>query len=51
MQPSDFKKITLGGGEWWKEEDEISQKTCINDPWTWTIVWGLTVGEGGRLDG
>ena len=21
----------------------------MNDPWTWTTVWGLTVGTGGRL--
>ena len=21
----------------------------MNDPWTWTTVWRLTVGEGGRL--
>ena len=20
----------------------------INDPWTWTVVWGLTVGVGGE---
>ena len=21
----------------------------MNDPWTWTTVWGLTVGAGGGL--
>ena len=23
-----------GGGEWWKEGEEISQITCMSDPWT-----------------
>ena len=23
----------------------------MNDPWTWTTVWGWTVGVGGRLGG
>ena len=22
------------------------QRTCMNDPWTWTTVWGLTEGVG-----
>ena len=22
------------------------QRTCMNDPWTWTTVWGLTVEAG-----
>ena len=35
-----------GGGEWWKEGEETSQRTCMNDPWTWTTGWGLTVGAG-----
>ena len=38
-------------GEWWKEGESISLRTCMNDPWTWTMVWGLTVGVGGELDG
>ena len=25
--------------EWWKEGDGPSQRTCVNDPWTWTMVW------------
>ena len=43
----------MGGvrGEWWKEEERISQRTCMSDPWTWTTVWGLTVGAGDGLDG
>ena len=27
------------------------QRTCMNDPWTWTPVWGLTVGAGGGPGG
>ena len=23
----------------------------MNDPWTWTTVWELTVGVGGGIDG
>ena len=23
----------------------------MNDPWTWTTVWELTVGEGGGMGG
>ena len=34
------------GGEMWKEEEGISQRACMNDPWTWTTVWGWTVGVG-----
>ena len=38
-------------GKWWKEGEGISQRTCMNDPWTWTRVWGLTVGAGCGLSG
>ena len=31
--------------------ERTSQRTCMNDPWTWTMVWGLTVGARGRLSG
>ena len=24
-------------------------RTCTNDPWTWTTVWELTVGAGGGM--
>ena len=26
-----------------------SQRTCMNEPWTWTMVWGLTAESGSRL--
>ena len=29
--------------EWWKEGGRTSQRACMNDPWTWTTVWELTV--------
>ena len=40
-----------GRGEWWKEGEGISQRTCMNDPWTWTTVWGWMVGALGGWDG
>ena len=36
-----------GGRKGWEEEEGGSQGTSINDPWTWTTGWGLTVGAGG----
>ena len=35
-----------GGGNWLKEDEGISQRTCMKDPWTWTMVWGLTMEVG-----
>ena len=34
------------GGQSWKEGDgqRTRQRTHMNDPWAWTIVWELTVG-------
>ena len=39
------------GGEWGKEGEGIRQRTCMNDPWTWTTERRLTMGERGGLDG
>ena len=40
--------IAVGGlegeGEQWKEGEGTSQRTCMNESWTWTTVWELTVG-------
>ena len=38
-----------GGGRWGLVErwEGISQRTYMNNPWTWTMVRGLTVGVGG----
>ena len=39
-----------GGGYCLKEGEEISQRTCMNDPWTWN--WGegwVDGGEGGKI--
>ena len=35
-----------GGGDWLKEGEGISQRPYMHDVWTWTTVWGLTVGGG-----
>ena len=32
-----------------KEGEGISQRTHMKDPWTWTLVWGLTMEMEGRL--
>ena len=31
------------------EGERTRQRTCMNDPLTWTTVWGLTVEAGGGL--
>ena len=38
--------MTRGKGEQgygWKEGEGNSQELCMNDPWTWTTGWRLTV--------
>ena len=37
--------------KWWKEGEGNSQRTRVNDPWTWTTLWGLAVGAGVGMDG
>ena len=39
------------GGKWWKEGEGTRKRTSMNDPWTWTTVWELTVGAGGGMGG
>ena len=34
-----------------KEGEGISQRTYMKGPWTWTMVWGLTMEVGGGLGG
>ena len=51
-----WNRLTAARGEgrgeyWWKGGEGTSQRTCVNDTWTWTAVWGLTVGEGEGLGG
>ena len=41
--------MSRGGGNWMKDSEGINQRTCINGPWTWTTMWGLTVGTGSGL--
>ena len=38
-----------GGEKQGKEGEGTSQGTCMNDPQTWTMGWGLTVGAGDGL--
>ena len=39
-----------GGGRGVAEERKGGdQSTCMNDPWTGSTVWGLTVGAGGGV--
>ena len=45
MEQTDSCQRT-GRGEMVGEGEGISQRTCMNDPWAWTMVWGLTVGVG-----
>ena len=39
-----------GKEKWRKEEEGISPRTCMKDPWTWTMMWGLSLGVGGGLE-
>ena len=47
MEQTDSCRRVGGRGEWWKEGERISQRTWMNDAWTWTTERGLTVGERG----
>ena len=47
MEQTDNCKTVGGMGKWQKECEEISQRTYMNDPWTWTMVWEMIVGAGG----
>ena len=49
VQTDSYKR---GEGRWdrLKVHEGTRQRTCVNDPWTWTMVWGLTV-EVGRWPG
>ena len=40
-----------GGGDYLKGGEGISQRTYMKDPWTWTMLWGLTMEVGGELGG
>ena len=35
----------MGEGEWWREGEGISQRTCLSGPQTRTTVWGSDVGR------
>ena len=41
-----------GRGKLWKAGESISQRICMNDPWTWTMNGVGTNGENGdRMGG
>ena len=43
-------KVTRAEGEGdnaGKDGKGLDKETCMNDPRTWTAVWGLSVGVGG----
>ena len=44
MEQTDSCQRGEGRGRMGKEGEGISQRTCMNDPWTWTIGWGWTMG-------
>ena len=52
MEPWNRLEVTREGvGRTTVERREgTSQRTYMNDPWTWTMVWGLTVEAGGGMD-
>ena len=50
MEQTDSCQWKRGREEWGKEGEGIRQRTCMNDPRTWT-TWGLTVGVGCGLGG
>ena len=39
MEQTDSGQRQVGRRAWWNEGEGISQRTCMNDPWIWTIVW------------
>ena len=45
--------LTVTRGRWKGDNSEKKRKglvkICVNDPWTWTTVWELTVGVGGEV--
>ena len=51
MKQTDNCRKARDGENGWKEGEGISQRTCMHDPWTWTMERGLTVGVGSGLGG
>ena len=46
MEQTDSSKRGGGGRGWLIEGEGVSQRSYMNDPWTWTTVQGLTGGAG-----
>ena len=49
MVQTEIDQSGAGGWLWWKEGEGSRQRICMNDSWTWTMVWSLTVGAGGGV--
>ena len=49
MEQADSGK--RGGRDRIKEGEEISQRTYMKDPWTWTAFWEWTMEVGDGLGG
>ena len=49
MEQTNSSQSGGGRGIMVERGERISQRTCMNDPWTWTTLWGLTVGVEGGL--
>ena len=49
MEQIDSCKRSRGRWDGLKEGERISQRTCMKDPWTWTMVRGLIMEVQGRL--
>ena len=48
IEPGTWNRLIAVGGEkggwsWWIDGEGTSQRTCMNDSWTWTMERGLTV--------
>ena len=51
MEQNDSCKRGEGGWDWLKEGEGTRQRTYRHEPWTWTMVWGLTWEQGGLEEG
>ena len=49
MEQTEAVRGEEGGRCCLKEGERISQRTDMKEPWTWTMVWGLTMAMAGGL--
>ena len=48
MEQTDSDQREAGTGIVVERRGRDSQRTCMNDPRTWEMVWGLNVGVAGQ---